>query len=236
MPWHNLPPLQLRGSVVAGPHILSSITQSPFTFAFPMLHSEQCANKFNPKLGLLEKARHGASLSCWQCPSQSCHSRDIWGEDRTGFSGCSLCFGGPDALQPCTRSWVDREKVSTAPLPKKPDLFPGITHSTLKKIFTEFTFTSRPPSSPGALRAALLPVLHPPVSPALPQCLPLCENNVCSPSRMGRLEMKRGCPPPHPSPALHWAAAGERGIPAGMLMAGDKYSCAGTEEGKRTVS
>lgn len=33
----------------------------------------------------------------------------------------------------------------------KLDLFPGITCSTLKKIFTEFIFTSRPPSSPGAL-------------------------------------------------------------------------------------
>jgi len=68
LPWHNLPPLQLRGSVNAGPYILSSIVQRPFTFAFPVLHSGQRANKSSPKQGQLGKVGHGASLSSWQCP------------------------------------------------------------------------------------------------------------------------------------------------------------------------
>lgn len=48
--------------VVAGPYILSSITQSPLTFAFPMLHSGQCESKSSPKQGQLRKVRHEASL------------------------------------------------------------------------------------------------------------------------------------------------------------------------------
>lgn len=56
----------------------------------------------------------------WSIPlllamSQSCHPRDICGEDSAGLSGCSPCFCGPDALQPCTRAWVDGEKVSAQP-------------------------------------------------------------------------------------------------------------------------
>lgn len=112
-------PLQIRGSMNAGPYILSSIVQSPFTFAFPVLHSGQRANKSSPKQGQLGKVGHGASLSSWQCPSgnvpPSCHPRDIRGEDSAGLSGCSPCFCGPDALQPCTRAWVDGEKVSAQP-------------------------------------------------------------------------------------------------------------------------
>lgn len=87
----------------------------------------------------------------------------------------------------------------------KLDLFPGITCSTLKKIFTEFIFTSRPPSSPGALPCR--PPARSPSPPAPTRCLcphnaRLCQgNNVCSPSRMGGLEMKRSCPPPRLAPA-----------------------------------
>lgn len=62
-------------------------------------------------------AREGGA---WSIPlllamSQSCHPRDIHGEDSAGLSGCSPCFCGPDALQPCTRAWVDGEKVSAQP-------------------------------------------------------------------------------------------------------------------------
>lgn len=85
----------------------------------------------------------------------------------------------------------------------KLDLFPGITCSTLKKIFTEFIFTSRPPSSPGALPCrppARSPSPHAPTRCLCPHNARLCQgNNVCSPSRMGGLEMKRSCPPP-PTP------------------------------------
>lgn len=93
--------------------------------------------------------------------------------------------------------------------PVKLDLFPGITCSTLKKIFTDFIFTSRSPSSQGARPPSPL-TLHPPRassrSPSPPSCYNtrLCErNNVYSPSRMGGLEMKRAVSPsPRPRAAL----------------------------------
>lgn len=144
----------------------------------------------------------------------------------------------------------------------KLDLFPGITCSTLKKIFTEFIFTSRSPSSQGALLCppSLQLELHLPprlLQLAFPPPLScyntrLCErNNVYSPSRMGGLEMKRAASP-LPRPRAPLSSAGEGGIPAGMPMAtagwdegspgeginiqtrrGDKYSCWRGEGGKR---
>lgn len=142
----------------------------------------------------------------------------------------------------------------------KLDLFPGITHSTLKKIFTEFIFTSRSPSSQGALHA-LPPSRSHFISPTPPPArfhhpppsfynTRLCErNNVYSPLRMGGLEMKRAASPsPRPRAALGGGrrrnscrnADGDgrrEGSPGEGIniqpRQGDKYSCWRREGGKK---
>lgn len=141
----------------------------------------------------------------------------------------------------------------------KLDLFPGITCSTLKKIFTEFIFTSRSPFSQGALLCppSLPLALHlPRASSRLPFPPPscyntrLCErNNVYSPSRMGGLEMKRAASPlPRPRAALGGGrrrnscrnADGDgrrEGSPSEGIniqpRQGDKYSCWRREGGQK---
>lgn len=140
----------------------------------------------------------------------------------------------------------------------KLDLFPGITCSTLKKIFTEFIFTSRSPSSQG-LSLPPTPTSSPPrllllafPAPPTPSCYNtrLCErNNVYSPSRMGGLEMKRAVSPlPRPRAALSSGrrrnscrnADGEgqqEGSPGEGIniqpRRGDEYSCWRREGGKK---
>lgn len=72
-------------------------------------------------------------------------------ESRTAAEGGSGAFPSfPSAFQSMRRN--ARHSQSRSPHSAvKLDLFPGITRSTLKKIFTEFIFTSRSPSSQGAL-------------------------------------------------------------------------------------
>lgn len=67
-------------------------------------------------------------------------SRAAWGASSTSPSGFQSMWRNP---------WQRQSRSPHSPV--KLDLFPGITCSTLKKIFTEFIFTSRSPSSQGAL-------------------------------------------------------------------------------------
>lgn len=123
-------------------------------------------------------------------------SRAAWGAPPTSPSGFQSMWRNP---------WPSQSRSPRSPV--KLDLFPGITRSTSKKIFTEFIFTSRSPSSQGALPCppSLQLSLHLPL--AFPPCCHntrLCErNNVYSPPRMGGLAMKSAASPsPRPRAAL----------------------------------
>lgn len=141
--------------------------------------------------------------------------------------------------------WQSQSRSPHSPV--KLDLFPGITRSTLKKIFTEFIFTSRSPSSQGARRAL-------PPSSQLSLHLPRASSRSPSPRAATMPSFVRGtmfavpedggiahekgcCPSPRPRAAL---GGGEGGIPAGMPMAGerqprrgDKYSWWRRQGGKK---
>lgn len=86
----------------------------PIYLCFPSTALWAVCKQIQPQAGA---AREGGarSITLLLAMSQSCHPRDIRGEDSAGLSGCSPCFCGPDALQPCTRAWVDGEKVSAQP-------------------------------------------------------------------------------------------------------------------------